>query len=129
MNVALTGFMGAGKSTTGRRLARILGIAFVDSDAELERIHGPIASIFSSRGALEFRRLETEMVERLSALGPRVIALGGGAVLEPANRRLLRHKGVIVHLKVSPATAWRRVAHRRHRPHQARATQPVCRRP
>lgn len=116
MNVALTGFMGAGKSTTGKRLARLLGIPFVDSDAELERIHGPIADIFGARGEREFRRLEAEMIDRLSADGPRVIAVGGGAVMDSANRRVLRRRGVIVHLKVTPAVAWRRVAHRKHRP-------------
>ena len=116
MNVALTGFMGAGKSTTGKRLARLLGIPFVDSDAELERIHGPIADIFGTRGEREFRRLEAEMIDRLSADGPRVIAVGGGAVMDSANRRVLRRRGVIVHLKVTPAVAWRRVAHRKHRP-------------
>ncbi|MBV8164896.1 MAG: shikimate kinase [Candidatus Eremiobacteraeota bacterium] len=116
MNVALTGFMGAGKSTTGKRLARLLGMPFIDADAELERLHGSIAEIFATRGEREFRRLETEMIERLSADGPRVIAVGGGAVVELSNRRMLRRHGVIVHLKVSPAVAWRRVAHRRHRP-------------
>lgn len=56
------------------------------------------------------------MIERLAEAGPHVIAVGGGAVVEPANRRALRRNGVIVHLKVTPATAWRRVAHRTHRP-------------
>ncbi len=116
MNVALTGFMGAGKTTTGRRLAKLLGLAFVDSDAELERLHGPISEIFNTRGEHEFRRLETNLIGRLSGAGPHIIAVGGGAVLDPANRQLLRRHGVIVHLAVSPTSAWRRVAHRKHRP-------------
>ncbi|MDQ6766943.1 MAG: shikimate kinase [Candidatus Eremiobacteraeota bacterium] len=116
MNVALTGFMGAGKTTTGKRLARLLGLRFVDTDAEIERRHGPIRDIFTSRGESEFRRLEAAMIAELSQSGPQVMAVGGGAVLDLANRKRLRHGGVIVHLAVSPQSAWRRVAHRRHRP-------------
>ena len=116
MNVALTGFMGAGKTTTGRRLARLLGLAFVDTDAEIERRHGSIPDIFLARGEPEFRRLESTVLAELSRGGPHVIAVGGGAVLDAANRRRLRRGGVIVHLAVSPQSAWRRVAHRRHRP-------------
>lgn len=114
--MTLTGFMGAGKSTTGRRLAKLLGYAFVDADAELERLHGPIFDIFHSRGEQEFRRLERALIAKLCATGPRVMAVGGGAVLDPSTRRLLRRGGVIVHLAVSAECAWRRVAHRRHRP-------------
>jgi shikimate kinase len=116
VNVALTGFMGAGKTTTGRRLAKLLGYSFVDADAELERQHGPIFDIFRSLGEQEFRRLEKELIAKLCASGPQVIAVGGGAVLDPSTRRVLRRSGVIVHLAVSAECAWRRVAHRKHRP-------------
>ena len=116
MNVALTGFMGAGKSTVGRRLARILGLPFVDADAQIEREHGSIAEIFARDGEAQFRRLESSVLERLASAGPQVIAVGGGAVLDPRNRRLLRRNGVIVHLAISPQAAYRRVAHRSHRP-------------
>lgn len=116
MNVALTGFMGAGKTTTGRRLARLLGLPFADSDALIESANGPIAAIFATRGEAAFRRLESEALATLCATGPQVIAVGGGAVQDPVNRRLLRDGGVVVHLAVSPHAAWRRVAHRRHRP-------------
>ncbi len=116
MNVALTGFMGAGKTTTGRRLARLLGVTFVDTDAELERRHGPIGDIFAKHGEAEFRKLETALIAELTSGGPHVMAVGGGAILDEKNRRRLRRGGVIVHLAVSPQSAWRRVAHRRHRP-------------
>jgi shikimate kinase len=116
MNVALTGFMGAGKTTTGRRLARLLGLSFIDTDAEIERRYGPIKDIFALRGEPEFRKIEAALIAELSQAGPHVMAVGGGAVLDSQNRRRLRHGGAIVHLAVSPQSAWRRVSHRRHRP-------------
>jgi shikimate kinase len=116
VNIAITGFMGAGKSTTGRRLAKLLGIPFVDTDAEIERAHGPITDIFSREGETQFRRYEAEVIERLSSDGPHVVAVGGGAVIDPANRAMLRRGGYIVNLALRPETAHKRVAHRSHRP-------------
>ena len=116
MNVALTGFMGAGKTTAGKRLARLLGIPFADSDSEIEREHGPIAQIFAREGEPCFRRYESEAIDRLTEKGPLVLAVGGGAVLDPANRQRLRRNGCIVNLALKPETAYRRVAHRTHRP-------------
>lgn len=116
MNLALTGFMGAGKTTTGRRLARILKVAFIDTDAEIVKEHGAIAEIFEREGEARFRDYERAVLERLAASGPWVAAVGGGAVLDATNRRLLRSSGLIVHLAVSPETAFERVAHRTHRP-------------
>lgn len=116
MNVALSGLPGAGKSTIGRRLARLLALPFFDSDAEIVRLHGPVAAIFAREGEPQFRRYESEVLRRL-ANGPAcVIALGGGAVLAPENRALLRKHGVIVYLAISAEFAYRRVAHRSHRP-------------
>jgi shikimate kinase len=116
MNLVLTGFMGAGKTTTGRHLARLLKVPFFDSDVEIERERGPIAEIFASVGEVGFRKFETSVIERLSAAQSCVIAVGGGAVVSPHNRRLLRRNGVIVHLCVSAATAHARIARRGHRP-------------
>ncbi len=116
MNLALTGFMGAGKTTTGRRLARLLGITFIDTDAEIERRHGPIGDIFKVQGEPDFRKIEAALIAELSRAGPHVMAVGGGAVLDARNRHALRRGGLIVHLAISPQSAWRRVSHRRHRP-------------
>jgi shikimate kinase len=116
MNVALTGFMGAGKTTTGRRLAGLLHIGFVDTDGEIERLHGPIREIFASQGEAAFRKLEAAVIAEYTRTGPHVIAVGGGAVLDPINRKRLRRGGVIVHLAITPQTAWQRVSRRRHRP-------------
>jgi shikimate kinase len=116
MNVALTGFMGAGKTTTGKRLARLLGMEFLDTDAEIERRHGAIAEIFARQGEPVFRRLEAAVIRNCSAAQGLVMAVGGGAVLDPDNRRRLRCNGFIVHLAISPSVAWQRVSRRRHRP-------------
>ena len=116
MNVVLTGFMGAGKSTTGKRLAKLLGVRFVDVDAEIERRHGPIADIFARQGEPSFREIEADVIRELGSGAPCVAALGGGAVLDPANRAELRRHSYVVNLRISPRAAHRRVAHRIHRP-------------
>ncbi|HXW77567.1 MAG TPA: shikimate kinase [Candidatus Eremiobacteraceae bacterium] len=116
VNVAITGFMGAGKSTAGRRLARLLHIPFIDTDAEIERRFGAIAEIFAREGEAAFRAYEARVIDQVSSEGPRVIAVGGGAVVNPANRDALRRNGVIVNLALKAETAHRRVAHRSHRP-------------
>jgi shikimate kinase len=116
MNVVLTGFMGAGKSSTGRRLAKLLQLPFVDTDAEIERRHGPVAEIFSSQGEAAFRRIESDVIAEASAGGPAVVAVGGGAVLDAANRAKLRSSSYIVHLAISARSAHRRVSGRRVRP-------------
>jgi shikimate kinase len=104
MNIALTGFMGAGKTTTGRRLARLLDLAFIDTDAEIERRHGPISDIFKVQGETEFRKIEATLIADLSRAGPHVMAVGGGAVLDAQNRHALRQGGVIVHLAIGMAS-------------------------
>lgn len=116
MNVVLTGFMGAGKSTIGRRLARILGLPFIDTDAEITRTHGRIADIFSHEGEATFRAYERSQLEALAQREPAVVAVGGGAVVDPENRALLRRDGVIVHLTISAETAHARIVRRAHRP-------------
>jgi shikimate kinase len=116
VNVTITGFMGAGKSTAGRRLARLLRIPFVDSDVEIERAYGPIAAMFEREGEAVFRARESETIARLCGDGPQVLAVGGGAVLDPANRAAMRRNGCIVNLALRPETAYSRVAHRTHRP-------------
>jgi shikimate kinase len=116
MNLWLTGFMGAGKTTTGRRLARILRIPFADTDAEIEREHGPIAKIFESAGEDRFRALESEVIASAAGGEAKVVAVGGGAVVSGMNRDAMRASGRIVHLSISAAGAHARVAHRTHRP-------------
>jgi shikimate kinase len=97
--VALTGFMGAGKTKVGRALAGLLRWSFVDLDEEIElRQKMPIREIFQGQGEPHFREIEAEtlrrMLERVSA--PTVIALGGGTFIQTCNADLLRDSGARV---------------------------------
>ena len=100
--------MGAGKSTIGRVVAERTARPFLDTDAELERLHGPIPGLFE-RGEPEFRRLEEQVVAEALAGPPSVIALGGGAVLSEKTRERLRAQAFAVQVDVDPDTAWERV--------------------
>ena len=109
--------MGVGKSTIGRRLADATGKRFVDSDEEIERKTGvEIDLIFEIEGEPGFRRRESRLIEELATLQDIVLATGGGAVLDPANRALLKKSGTVVYLTASPAVLARRTVRDRHRP-------------
>ena len=99
--LALAGFMGAGKTSTGRLLAAALGRPFHDTDEEVERASGRAVVSFFPAEEPAFRRLEAEAVARLVAAGPSVIALGGGALLDPGTRALLREHALLIHLRVA----------------------------
>ncbi len=97
--VVLVGLMGAGKSTVGRRLARRLGLPFVDSDSEIEDAAGfPAAEVFERFGEREFRDGERRLVARLIGGEIRVIATGGGAFVDPRTRKLLNERSITVWL-------------------------------
>ena len=108
-HLALIGFMGAGKSTIGREVARRIARPFVDLDGEIEKRHGPIAEIFRERGEEEFRRLEEAALAEALAGPEAVLALGGGAVLSPVNRERLEARAFGVFLDVEVETGWKRV--------------------
>jgi shikimate kinase len=94
--------MGAGKTTVGRRLAKKLGWKFIDLDEEIERREGrPVAEIFKQHGEPHFRNLERACLKDVSASPRTVVALGGGAFIEPDNRELAGKTGLTVWLKVS----------------------------
>ena len=102
-HVALVGFMASGKSTIGRKLARKLGWAFVDTDALVVRSHGPIPAIFENEGEAAFRRYEHAAIAGvLEGAEPCIVALGGGAVTVAENRSLLAERAVRVFIKISP---------------------------
>jgi len=115
----LVGMMGAGKTTVGHVLADRLGWRYVDSDAEVEAFTGrTVKELFESGGEEAFRPVESEaLAAALAEDGPAVVSVAGGAVLDPANRRLLRRAGTVVWLRATPETLFERV-----RPDEAAAT-------
>ncbi|RGE19568.1 shikimate kinase [Leucobacter sp. wl10] len=95
--IVFIGPMAAGKTSLGKRVARELGIPFVDTDAMFVRRHGVIADFFARHGEAEFRRLEAELIaEELATPGSRIVALGGGAVIAESTRRLLEQHPVVL---------------------------------
>jgi shikimate kinase len=110
--VVLVGFMGAGKSAVGRELATLLRVPFRDTDEAIAAAEGRIPEIFAVRGKAGFRALEAAVVVReLAALRtePKVLALGGGAVLDVGVRGALRHVEHVVWLTAPAGELWRRV--------------------
>jgi shikimate kinase len=102
----LAGFMASGKTTAGRALAEELGWRFVDIDSEIEQEEGmPISRIFLERGESVFRDLETtairKHVHQVQSGHPSVIALGGGALIQPNNWQVLENNGVTIWLDCS----------------------------
>jgi shikimate kinase len=115
--VVLIGFMGAGKSTVGRLLASQLACPFTDLDSEIAHIHGSIPDLFSSRGESGFRAIEHHHLHHILPCIPRpsILALGGGAFLQPANRELLaRHSSTVIFLDAPFEVVWARIANTGH---------------
>lgn len=111
MNVILIGMMGSGKSAVGRSLAVALGRPFVDTDAEIEARAGrPIPAIFAAEGEAAFRALEAVVIAEVVGRSDCVVATGGGAVGNPANRAALRAGGLVVWLDAPPAVLLERAA-------------------
>jgi len=104
-NIVLIGFMGCGKTTAGKAAAQLLGMGFLDIDAEIERAESmAIPDIFRERGEAYFREAESRRLRSLAGSGIKsaVIATGGGVVKNPENMRLLREIGLIVYLSAAP---------------------------
>jgi len=116
-NIFLIGPMGSGKTAVGKHLARALHCTFKDSDAEIESRTGvDIPYIFEKEGEMGFRVREREVIEQLTRLDNIVLATGGGAVLDPDNRRVLAERGCVVYLKTSVFQQIERTRHSRNRP-------------
>ena len=102
LNVFLVGPMGSGKSAVGRQLAQRLGLAFVDSDEEIEARTGvDIAYIFEREGEAGFRQREAEVIDALTTREGLLLSTGGGAILDPRTRERLRARGRVVYLQTS----------------------------
>jgi shikimate kinase len=108
--IVLVGFMGSGKSTVGRHLARRLGWGFVDMDERIEERAGQtIAAVFRAQGEAAFRALELEVAREVVVTPRRVIAAGGGAFAQPTTREVLRRSALTVFLECDFETLAARV--------------------
>jgi len=116
-NVALIGFMGAGKTSVGRLVAENLGFEFLDTDELIQARTGrTIADIFAKEGEPAFRALEKQVVQELSAREKTVISTGGGLPTNPENLAALKSYALVVCLWASPEKIWERVRNQSHRP-------------
>ncbi|MHB1374518.1 MAG: shikimate kinase [Thauera sp.] len=113
----LIGMMGAGKTTVGKELARRRKLRFADCDQEIVARTGvSIPTIFEIEGEAGFRRRETQMMDELTGCADIVVATGGGVVTTPANRELMRERGIVIYLNVPPQILYERTRHDRNRP-------------
>ena len=115
--IYLVGFMGAGKTSVGRRLSELLDWTFMDLDVEIERREGlSIREIFESMGEPRFREIERAELEKAGRLNRAVVALGGGTFCTPENRSIVRASGVSVWLDLPIETLYRRCSEETRRP-------------
>ena len=117
-NIVLIGFMGSGKSTVGKALAKSLNMDFLDTDDYIEEKAGmTISDIFEKKGEEEFRRIETEtLCELKESLANTIISTGGGMPLRSENARLLKETGKVFYLSASAGIIYDRVKDDTKRP-------------
>ena len=111
-NIILTGYMGSGKTTVGRNVAKMTHYTFVDTDEMIvEQQHRSISEIFAEEGEQAFRDMETALLGQLIAEKREhlVISTGGGMPLRTENQQLLARLGKVVYLKASPVTIYNRI--------------------
>lgn len=109
--VFFVGFMGAGKTSVARKLARTAGVAAIDMDTYIERrCDRKVKEIFAESGEAGFRAIETEVLRELASGEPQLVSCGGGVVLADENRAILREQGFVVYLKVTAAEAASRIS-------------------
>jgi len=117
LNLVLVGFMGTGKTAVGRILAARLHRSFVEMDEQIAAKSGQsISDIFATQGEMAFRRMEREWVIEQSGISGRVIATGGGVILDPANMEDLQRTGLVVCLTASKETLLARLQGDHSRP-------------
>ncbi len=115
--IVLIGLMGAGKSCIGRRLAALLGLKFIDADAEIERAAGcTIEEIFERHGEAAFRDGERRVIERLLGQAVQVLATGGGSFMDPRTRAAIHGRAISVWLRADLDLLLKRTGRRNNRP-------------
>ena len=115
--IVLIGFMGAGKSSVGRTLARMTGLPRFDTDEMVgARLGLSVSEIFETKGEETFREGETQALQELAGKRGAIITTGGGILLRPENGDLIRQLGTIVHLEADEETLFRRINRRTTRP-------------
>lgn len=116
-SIFLVGMMGSGKTTIGKNLARTLHRTFVDLDHEIEARCGvSIPVVFEIEGETGFRKRESQVLDEMSQAPGLILATGGGAIIAPENREVLKQRGVVVYLRASVEDLCRRTARDRNRP-------------
>ncbi len=116
-NIYLIGMMGAGKTVTGEALADELNMKFIDLDEEIvKKVKMNINDIFETRGEPYFRRLEKESLNVAAKIRDRVIATGGGIVLDPDNVMLMKETGFVIYLQAPLEILWERIRNKADRP-------------
>lgn len=117
-NIILIGPMGAGKTTLGKKLAQHFGVEFIDLDEEIERRAGvDIVCIFDTEGEQGFREREKNVLQDILAHPhKRVIATGGGCVLDCENRKILMCERLVIHVDVSLKVQLQRLKNDKKRP-------------
>jgi shikimate kinase len=115
--ISLIGLPGSGKSTVGRQLARRLQVPFLDSDQQIEeRLGCAIREFFEREGEPAFRDIESQVLAELVQRGQGVLSTGGGAVLRPSNRQLLKEHTRAIYLNAVPEELFKRLRHDKNRP-------------
>ncbi len=117
-HIFLTGFMGSGKTTIGKKIARRINRPFYDCDQQIEKqTNCSIPEIFEYEGEQKFRKYEQQIINKLAGhLQPAVIALGGGALMHRQNLETVKQHGQLIYLKSHPDLIWQRIRLNRNRP-------------
>ena len=109
-HIILVGLPGSGKTTVGQGVAQKLGRTFLDLDLEIERREGrSVSQIFGEKGEPYFRQKEREITEELTLVGNMIVSPGGGWAADPALVAIVRPPAPLLYLRVTPATALRRL--------------------